>query len=231
LSVPNNVLDHGLVSAAWSYMSSDDMLLNLTSELISIIVTLILVTMLGGWIVRRSASRSFEKKWAAFRTDLASSILEKQKELDLDYFYLGKDMIRISEKPIAEINGKDLEAFRRKRIACQSHGSDLLAFFERSHFALRARDIAPASKYISALRAEILQNLSNGFSSFEQFETRLTMHLQGLVLLQSYIGNDHGPTYMDVLQSSAKEADRLISSTDRAAVLRLGRELADRLNG
>lgn len=205
------------------------MVLNLTSELIGIIVTLIVISMLGGWFVRRSAAKSFERKWAAFRGDLASWVLESQRQLEEDFFYLGKDMIRIAEKSIDEINAEDLGAFRRKRMVCQTRCSDLLAFFERAHFALRSRDIAPAAKYIKALRTGILLELEAGFSCFEQFDARLTMHLQGLALLQAYIGDSQGPTYKDILLSSAKEADVLIMKTDREAVLRLGRELADQL--
>ncbi|WP_134681932.1 hypothetical protein [Paracoccus ravus] len=201
----------------------------MTSELIGIIATLVVVSMLGGWFVRRSAARIFEQKWAAFRNDLASWILVSQKQLEEDFFYLGKDMIRIAEKPVSEINAEDIDFFRRKRKSCLIRCSELLAIFERAHFSLRTRDITPASKYITALRTEFLQKLDSGASHFEQFDARLTMHLQGLCDLQSYMVVDKGITYRDILIASANEADTEIMGTDREAVLRLGRALAEQL--
>lgn len=229
MSIPKHAKQNCFFCDAWGYLSSDDMVLNLTSELIGIIATLVLITMLGGRFVRRAAANSFDRKWAAFRADAAASILESQKQLDDDYFYLGQEMLRISEKPTEEINTEDLETFRRKRASCQSRGSELASIFERAHFALRESDIAPAAEFISTLRAELLQKLADGFSEFEQFDTRLAMHLQGLAPLQNYVGESAGPTYRDLLQSAAGGAEKAIANMDRTKVLRLGRALAEKL--
>lgn len=229
MTSPNDTNESCFLCDAWGYLSSDDMVLNLTSEMIGIIATLILITMLGGWFVRRAAAKSFDRKWAAFRADTAASILESQKQLDDDYFYLGQEMLRISEKPTGEINTEDLETFRRKRAACQSRGGELASIFERAHFALRESDIAPAAEFISTLRAEILEKLADGFSDFEQFDTRLAMHLQGLAPLHDFVGKNAGPTYRDVLLSAARGAEKAIAGMDRTRVLHLGRTLAEQL--
>ena len=215
---------------AWDYLSSDDMVLNLTSEMIGIIVTLVLITLLGGWFVRRASAKSFDQKWAAFRADTAASVLKSVKHLDDDYFYLGQEMLRISEKSIERIQTEDLETFRQKRAACQSRAVELASIFERTHFALRESDVAPAAEFISTLRVEILEKLTDGFSDFEQFDTRIAMHLQGLAPLHENIGKKDGPTYRDVLLSAARGAEKSIENMDRLRVLKLGRTLAERLD-
>ncbi|WP_298851542.1 hypothetical protein [uncultured Ruegeria sp.] len=223
MTSPNDANEHCLLCDAWSYLTSDDMVLNLTSEMIGIIVTLVLITLLGGWYVRRAAAKSFDRKWAAFRADTAASILEGQKQLDDDYFYLGQEMLRISEKPTEEINTEDLETFRRKRAACKSRGGELASIFERTHFALRETDVALAAEFISTLRVETLEKLADGFSDFEQFDTRLAMHLQGLAPLHDHEGGKAGPTYRDVLLSAARGAEKAIANIDRTRVLHLSR--------
>lgn len=79
------------------------------------------------------------------------------------------------------------------------------------------------------MRAEILEKLADGFSDFEQFDTRLAMHLQGLAPLHDFIGEKAGPTYCDVFLSAARGAEKAIAGMDRTRVLHLGRTLAEQL--
>ena len=223
---PTTEIEQSLFSRGWTCLTSEDMLLNLTSEAVGILVTFLIIQLAGGWFVQRSIAKSFDKKWATFRGNLAESILERQDQLDQDYFDLGKEMKRISEKPIEGISDEDLTNFRMRREACRSGSEYLQSIFEKSHFALRDSDVEPATAYISKLRTDISEKLSDSFSVFEQFDTRLAMHAQNITPLGSYIGQDKSQTYADAMRNSAASATTLISNTDTAGILQLGRELA-----
>lgn len=77
--------------------------------------------------------------------------------------------------------------------------------------------------------SELLDELADGFSLFEQFDARLAMHLQGLVQLHDFVAGEVGPTYRDVLLRVAQVAETSIAGMDRTRLLQLGRALAEQL--
>ncbi|SPJ26475.1 hypothetical protein [Palleronia abyssalis] len=148
MTSPSDANENCFLCDAWAYLSSDDMVLNLTSEMIGIIATLVLITMLGGRFVRRAAAKSFDRKWAAFRADTAASILESQKQLDDDYFYLGHEMLRVPRnlrnklaRKISKRFGENGQLVSPEAVSLHQYSNELISHSENL-MSLRLRSLS-----------------------------------------------------------------------------------------
>ncbi len=158
---------------------SDGMIENLIAEAIGIIATAILFSWIGRKLAERSASRSFDARWATYRKNLAASVELAQTNLQDKIVSLAQRISEISEKPREQINRVDFENFRRDVQELRAVFDSLESFISKHHFALRENDIAQAQALVATtakLRTNILdgQNLTLG-----NFESMLRSHLDG----------------------------------------------------
>ncbi len=162
------------------WLTLGDLALNLLSECIGIVITLVLITWIGGKLSRRWNAKNLDMKWRSYRQAMAKSLIATQTELDHLIGYLPSDIKRITSKSIDEIGSDDLAFIRERRSQINAYIKHVESFFERNHFALREQDIAPAQEYISFAVFEIAPNFKRDFSQISKFEVWLEAHCQNI---------------------------------------------------
>lgn len=191
------------------------MLQNLVSEVLGIAVTLVFVSWLGGYFVRRTLDRAFLRKWGEYRAYVGGRLREVDDNLQSGIVHLGADMEELASRPPERLTTVDLNEYRRSYDLVLADLDYLVSFMPRHHFALGDRDIGPVSDYIAFIADEI-QSIFTRELSFRNFESMLATHFYGMHRLEMQVLDHPDGSRHDLMRRSAAAAAAKIAEIDRA---------------